>query len=149
MTFPNFKLKIVAKEPTCADATVNLNGNSFLSVDSGQTVNITTVDQNSNTLTPSVSGTQLQFTIDNTNLLRFELPIGIADSVLYTIVNNLNNGSYTATTNDGGSGTITFSKNGGSFAAFSSPLSLVAGDTIRVRRTATTSAGFVQIIGTY
>jgi hypothetical protein len=149
MTLPNFKLKIVAKEPTCADATVNLNGGAFLSVDSGQTVNITTVDQNSNTITPSVSGTQLQFTIDYNTLIRLDFGVGVADTVVYTIVNNVNNGSYTATTDDGGSGTITFSKNGGSFAAFSSPLVLAAGDTIRVRRTTTTSAGWVQITGTY
>jgi hypothetical protein len=52
MTLPNFKLKIVAKEPTCADATVNLNGNSFLSVDSGQTVNVELVDQSDDAITP-------------------------------------------------------------------------------------------------
>lgn len=43
------------------------------------------------------------------------------------------------------SGTITFSKNGGSFAAFSNPLVLANGDTIEVRRTTTSAAGWVTI----
>ncbi len=179
MTLPNFKLKIVAKQPVCSDATavlkdtanntilteaipsgateniiapnatVNLNGSAFISPRSNQTVNVTTIDQNNTTLTPSVSGSQLTFNIDYNTLIRFQLEAGQTDSVLYTVVNNVNNGSYTATTNDGSSGTITFSKNGGAFAAFSSPLVLASGDTIRVRRTTATTQGWVQITGTY
>ncbi|MFZ1693794.1 MAG: hypothetical protein WAT74_11395, partial [Flavobacteriales bacterium] len=53
--------------------------------------------------------------------------------------------TYTVTANDGSSGTITFSKNGGAFAAFSSPLVLANGDTIEVRRTTTSAAGWVTI----
>ena len=53
--------------------------------------------------------------------------------------------TFTATANDGSSGAITFSKNGGSFAAFSSPLVLANGDTIEAHRIITSSAGWVTI----
>lgn len=58
-------------------------------------------------------------------------------------------GSYTAITDSGSNGTITVSKNGGSFVAFSGPLTLGAGDTIQFRRTTYTAAGWVRITGTY
>ena len=58
-------------------------------------------------------------------------------------------GVYTATTNDGSSGTITFNKNGGGYVAFSNPLTLVATDTLIIKRTITTAAGWVKITGTY
>jgi hypothetical protein len=58
-------------------------------------------------------------------------------------------GTYTSIADDGSSGTITLSKNGGAFAAFSSPLALVATDTLDVKRTVDTSAGFFKITGTY
>jgi hypothetical protein len=131
------------------DSTVTLNGGAFISVASGGSVDVTTVDQNNNTLTPTVTGSELKITLPQDTLIRFTFEAGQTDSVLYTIVNNVNNGSYTATSNDGGSGTITFSINGGAFAAFSSPLALAAGDTIQVRRTTATAQGFVQITGTY
>ncbi len=58
-------------------------------------------------------------------------------------------GTYTSITDDGSSGSITLSKNGGAFAAFSSPLSLVATDTLDVKRTVDAAAGFFKITGTY
>jgi hypothetical protein len=131
------------------DGTVTLNGGAFLSVASGGSVDVTTVDQNNNTLTPTVTGSELKITLPQDTLIRLTFEAGQTDSVLYTIVNNVNNGSYTVATDDGGSGTITFSINSGAFAAFSSPLVLAAGDTIQVRRTTATAQGFVQITGTY
>jgi hypothetical protein len=131
------------------DGAVTLNGNPFLSVASGGSVDVTTVDQNNNTLTPTVTGSELKITLPQDTLIRLTFEAGQTDSVLYTIVSNVNNGSYTVTTDDGGSGTITFSINSGAFAAFSSPLVLAAGDTIQVRRTTATAQGFVQITGTY
>jgi len=58
-------------------------------------------------------------------------------------------GTYVSTTNDGSSGSITFSKNGAAFAAFSNPLTLVASDTLVVKRVITTGLGFYKITGTY
>lgn len=60
-----------------------------------------------------------------------------------------NAGTYTSITDDGSSGTITISKNGGLYAAFSSPLVLVTTDTLDVRRTTTTTAGFFKLTGTF
>jgi len=91
MTLPNFKLKIVAKEPTCADATavlkdtanntilteaipsgatenitapnatVTLNGGAFQTPRSNQTIDVLTRDQNNEAFAPSVSGLTLSF----------------------------------------------------------------------------------------
>jgi len=60
-------------------------------------------------------------------------------------------GVYTSISDDGGSGTITVSINGGSFVAFSTlnPLTLVATDTIQFFRTITTGAGFTKLTGTF
>ncbi len=60
-----------------------------------------------------------------------------------------NAGNYTALSTDGSSGTITFVVNGGSPAAFSSPLVLTIGDTFNVFRTVDTSAGHFKLTGTY
>ncbi len=57
--------------------------------------------------------------------------------------------TLTATSDDGGSGTITFSVNGGAYAAFVNPTVLLNGDTIQVKRTITTAEGIVDITGTY
>jgi len=51
-------------------------------------------------------------------------------------------GTYNAYTQDGGSGTITYSKNGGAFTALSGTITLAVGDTIQVRRTTITAAGW-------
>ena len=58
-------------------------------------------------------------------------------------------GTYTSETTDGASGTITYSKNGGAYAAFSNPTTYANGDTLAVKRTVTTSLGWVKISGTY
>lgn len=51
-------------------------------------------------------------------------------------------GTYNAYTQDGGSGTITYSKNGGAFTALSGTITLAVGDTIQVKRTTITAAGW-------
>lgn len=51
-------------------------------------------------------------------------------------------GTYNAYTQDGSSGTITYSKNGGAFAALSGTIALAVGDTIQVKRTTITAAGW-------
>ena len=58
-------------------------------------------------------------------------------------------GTYTSSTTDGASGTITYSKNGGAYAAFSNPTTYANGDTLAVKRTVTTALGWVKITGTY
>jgi hypothetical protein len=58
-------------------------------------------------------------------------------------------GTFTSITDDGASGSITLSKNGGSFVAFSSPLVLASTDTLVVKRTVTSAIGNFKLIGTY
>ena len=60
-----------------------------------------------------------------------------------------NAGTFTATSDDGASGTITYNVNGGGFAAFVNPTVLAVADTIAAKRTITTGAGFAKITGTY
>jgi len=60
-----------------------------------------------------------------------------------------NAGTFTSTSDDGSSGTITFSINSGAFAAFVNPTVLGIGDTIAANRTITTGLGFAKITGTY
>lgn len=78
----------------------------------------------------------------------FSFDSGESETTLITI-DSYSEGSYTSTTNDGASGSITFSKNGGAYASFSSPLNLAIGDTIQVKRTTTTAIGNVNLIGLY
>ena len=54
-------------------------------------------------------------------------------------------GTYDTPTNDGGSGTITYSINGGAFAAWPGATAFVATDYIVIRRTTSTTLGWVQI----
>ena len=58
-------------------------------------------------------------------------------------------GTYTSITSDAPSGAITISKNGGAYAAFSSPLVLAIGNTIIVKRATAGALGYFKIIGTY
>lgn len=50
---------------------------------------------------------------------------------------------------DGSSGTITVSVNGAAYATFVNPTTITNGQTVRVKRTSTGSAGSVTITGTY
>ena len=65
------------------------------------------------------------------------------------IITVISEGTYTVITDDGSSGDITFSVNGGAFAAFSSPFVLQVGDELNVNRTINTGAGWYEITGTY
>lgn len=58
-------------------------------------------------------------------------------------------GTYTSETTDGSSGTITYSLNGGAYAAFVNPTTYANGDTLAVKRTVTTALGWAKISGTY
>ncbi len=78
------------------------------------------------------------------NQLDFLFDLADAQTLAFT-VDATTAGNYTVLTSDGASGTLTFSKNGGAFAALGAGISLAAGDTIRARRTTTTASGWVRI----
>jgi len=73
--------------------------------------------------------------------LKFGWGAGDADTLVWTVTDD-EAGSYDTYTDDGGSGTITYSLNGGAFASVTGTIALAVNDTIRVRRTTTTNAGF-------
>ena len=71
------------------------------------------------------------------------------DDTMETLtIDSDNVGTYTSIADDGNSGTITLSKNGGSYNVFSSPLVLVSTDTLTVKRTSSTLAGYYKLTGT-
>jgi hypothetical protein len=135
------------------DSQINVN-----SVDIGDVVSVKTIDVN---LSDGVSPIAPVSSILTGNTLAIEiLPVlkdielnyvfnsGESESALSTI-DSFSAGTYTSQSQDGASGTITISINGGGYTAFSSPLVLIATDTIKVKRTTTTGAGWVKLIGTY
>ena len=65
------------------------------------------------------------------------------------IIDSDNAGTFTSISDDGASGTITLSINGGAYAVFSSPLVLSASDTLDVKRTVSTATGHFKLTGTF
>jgi hypothetical protein len=127
------------------DSQINVN-----SVDSGDVVSVKTIDVNTNIVPSSVGlvGNTLTITLPKEVFIKGLFKSG-SDTMETLTIDAESAGTFTSTTNDGGSGSITLSKNGGAFAAFSSPLVLANTDTLVVKRTTTTSAGFFKLTGTY
>ena len=133
--------------PPCHPATITLNGNSFISVDSGDSENITLIDQNGNTITPlSVVNAEIEVEVPLKEVFikgifqegQFDLPTITIDAD--------NIGTFDTLTQDGNSGTITFEVNG---VAETLPFSLSIGDELDASRTDATSVGFYKIGGDY
>ena len=90
----------------------------------------------------ATAGALIADTIPNAPIpLKFGWGAGDADTLAWTVTTD-EAGTYTAYTDDGGSGTVTYSKNGANFAALSGTVTLAVSDTIVVRRTTTTNAGW-------
>lgn len=79
--------------------------------------------------------------------LYFAFTAGTDTSTLAT--NGSTTWTLTAISDDGSSGSITVDPNGGGYAAFVNPTTTANGETIQVKRTTTTGAGWVLITGTY
>jgi len=75
--------------------------------------------------------------------LKFGWAAGNGDTIAWTVTSD-EAGTYATYTPTGTNGTITYSKNGGAYAALSGSITLAVSDTITVRRTTTTSAGSVK-----
>ncbi len=75
--------------------------------------------------------------------LKFGWAAGNGDTLTWTVTAD-EAGTYGTYTPTGTNGTITYSKNGGGYAALSGSITLAVSDTITVRRTTTTSAGSVK-----
>jgi hypothetical protein len=132
---------------TAPDSTITINSASFSPYPSGATSNILVKDGTGTQVGSKVGSEWIVPTNDKTLIFEFNFQISTTD-IIATVTADMA-GTFTATTNDGSSGTITFSKNGGSFVAFSSPLVLATTDTLAVKRTTSTALGWVKINGTY
>jgi hypothetical protein len=75
--------------------------------------------------------------------LKFGWAAGNGDTLTWTVTTD-EAGTYGTYTPTGTNGTITYSKNGGGYAALSGSITLAVSDTIIIRRTTTTSAGSVK-----
>jgi hypothetical protein len=127
------------------DSQINVN-----SVYVGDLVSVKTIDVNTNIVPSSVGlvGNTLTITLPKEVFIKGLFKSG-NDTMETLTIDSDSAGTYTSITDDGGSGSITLSKNGGAFAAFSSPLALVATDTLEVKRTVDAAAGFFKLTGTY
>ena len=90
--------------------------------------------------TKSVKATQ-PYTVPATAPLKFSFSPYDQGSDLWTVTAD-EAGTYDTYTQDGGSGTITYSKNGGAFTALSGTITLAVDNTIQVKRTTITAAGW-------
>jgi hypothetical protein len=177
MALPNNKLTIVVENPTCADANVENSDASYTNsipsgglltlpdsqinvngVDEGDIPSVGTIEIDLHDGTSPVTPVAVTITGRTVDIELTPTPQDIFIEALFSsgndtmetlTITSTTAGTYTSTTNDGSSGTITFSINGGSFAAFSNPTTLVATDTLVIKRTTTTGAGWVRITGTY
>lgn len=75
---------------------------------------------------------------------------GSGNDVMETLTIDADNaGTYTSITDDGTSGTITLDHDGGGDLPFSSPLILLSGETLIIKRSISVAAGFVKLTGTF
>lgn len=152
-----------SEDITAPNAIANLrnSANTLISINnlrSGTTYNViapdaTAVvkDQHGNTLDteaiPSNVSEDIIITLPQLATIYFAFDSGDDTSALFT--NPDTTLTLTALAQDGASGTITVSVNGGSYAAFVNPTTVTNGQTLQVKRTSTGSAGSVTITGTY
>lgn len=97
-----------------------------------------------------VVGSPVSIPPNGGNICTLYVEFNSGDANLGTkMINARSAGVYTSITDDGASGTITISKNAGTFIAFASPLTLVAGDTLDIARTVDSADGWVALTGTF
>jgi hypothetical protein len=141
-----------SKDISIGNSSVFLNGDLYKSVKPQNTLGINLLDQIGNVITPTETDPDtglVRINIERNTKIRFVFPEDVDTSAMLTIVSGVNDGNYTTATDDGSSGSITYSINGGAFAAFVNPTALVDGSTIQAKRTIGASEGFAEIGGTY
>lgn len=116
-----------AKDIPAPDGVVSRDGVFYANVESGGALNV-------------ISAKDL--------FLVFDFETGDDETYVHEITAD-SAGTFTSLSQDGASGTITISINGGAYAAFVNPTALANGDTIQVKRTTTAADGFVKLTGTY
>jgi len=139
---------IVPNAIACPDGTIQLNSTNVGVVASGGTTNTLVKNTLGAQVGSLIGGEWIVPSLVQDIFINAQFKLG-NDTMETLTIDSDSAGVYTATTNDGSSGTITFNKNGGGYVAFSNPLTLVATDTLIIKRTITTAAGWVKISGTY
>lgn len=129
-------------------AVVKINGVTIDTVMSGNTLDIPVKNDLGANVGTLISGEWIVPTVTNNVSLKGNFYFTV-DTIGLITIDADTAGTYTAMTSDGSSGSITFSKNGGAYTAFSNPLVLNIGDTLNVKRTVTTGLGYYKITGTY
>lgn len=132
----------------CADGRVTVNTTFYNDVSSGGALNVVVKDTDGDLVGSLIGGEWIVPSLVQSTQIKGYWGASVTDLIQLTIDAD-NAGTYTSISDDGSSGSITLSKNGGSFGAFSSPLTLVATDTLDVKRTTSTGAGYFKIVGTY
>jgi hypothetical protein len=142
---PKVIIRQTAPTP-CADATVDLNGNAFLTIPSGGTENIILQDQASTPIVPSsVVGATVTVNVPKDLFIK-GIFSGTNDQMETLTIDADNAGTYTTYTTDGGSGVVSFEVNG---SPVTFPFTLTIGDTLDAERSTFVASGFFKLIGTY
>jgi hypothetical protein len=125
-----------------------LNGTTVGTVGSGGTLNTPVKNTLGASVGSLITGEWIVPSLVQSTQIKGYWGASVTDLIQLTIDAD-NAGTYTSITDDGSSGSITLSKNGGAFGAFSNPLVLAVADTLDVKRTISTGVGFFKIVGTY
>lgn len=135
--------------PICADADVYLNDVPIWTIESGGLLELSIVDQDDEVVTPiSVVGNVIKINDAASSLTDLVIKLYfLADDDYAEITITADEvGTLTAYTDDGSSGSITFTYNA---VAATLPITTVLSGVLRVDRTISTSDGFVRLTGTY
>lgn len=162
----NTALTTISTTTIASGATTNINAPDATAViknSLGTTLDTEAIPSNvsENIIMPDVNNVDSDGSVDPTpagvaytctpQVKTLELTFGFeaTDDTSFKPTNAGTTWTLTAISDDGASGTITVSVNEGAYAAFVNPTVITNGQKIQVKRTTTTSDGWVLITGTY
>jgi hypothetical protein len=147
-----FNSEGISPAPPSTDATYQNSDSSFTQVIApGVTYTAPDISftDSDGTVIPTPANTNIVATPSTNDVFLKGLFAATIADMPQLIIDSDNAGTFTSITDDGASGTITLSINGGPYAVFSSPLVLSASDTLDVKRTVATATGHFKLTGTF
>jgi hypothetical protein len=142
----------IVPTPPTTDATYQNSDASFVQVIPKATTytapDISFTDSDG-TVIPTPANTNIVATPSTNDIFLKGLFAATISDMPQLVIDSDTAGTFTSITDDGASGTITLSVNGGAYAVFSSPLVLSASDTLDVKRTVATATGNYKLTGTF
>jgi hypothetical protein len=133
---------------TAPDAIFTVNGDDFLQVKSGSGTDVETVNQFDDPLIPTIVGNKLIFTEDRSIIIDMQFSDdGLETSEL--LITSYTAGTFTIFTQDGSSGTITYSINGSTPAPLTGTIVLADTNIYKLYRTTPGAIGWVKSEGIY